>query len=60
MLDVLQEDVPLSHDMFDFVALHNGLLLEHLDSVALPRGLLSAKIHLQGRGCNQTDHLNTN
>ena len=43
---VLQQDIPLGHDVLDFVASDDGLLLEDLDGVALTSALMSAQIDL--------------
>ena len=43
---VLQEDVPFGHDVLDFVAADDGILLQNLDGVALLRLLVSRQIDL--------------
>ena len=48
--DVLQEDVPLCHDVFDFVASDDGLLLEDLDGIALLCLLVTGQVDLGGGG----------
>ena len=47
---VLQEDVPLCHDVLHLVPPYDGLLGEDFDSVVLARLLVSAQIHLVAGG----------
>ena len=43
---VLQQHVPLGHDVLDLVPSDDGLLLEHLDGIALAGQLVSRQVHL--------------
>ena len=47
---VLQQHVPLGHDVLDLVPSDDGLLLEHLDGIALAGQLVSRQVHLGGGG----------
>ena len=48
MLDVHQQHVPLCHNVLHLIAFDNGLLLEDLDGVELPRALVSTQVDLWG------------
>ena len=50
VLEILQQHVPLSHDVFDLIATDYCLLLEHLDGIVLPCLFVATKVHLQGGG----------
>lgn len=40
MLEILQEDISLRHDVLHLISLHDGLLLQHLDGIVLPGRLV--------------------
>lgn len=57
---VLEEHVPLRHDMLHLVPPDDGLLGEHFDSVVLARLLVSTQIHLAaGRGVGREVRVHT-
>jgi len=47
VLEILEQYVPLGHDVFDFVATDYCLLLEHLDGIVLPCLFVTTQVHLQ-------------
>ena len=49
VLHVLEEDIPLGHDVLHLVSSDDGLLLEHLDGVALLGLLVACKVDLRER-----------
>ena len=44
--EILQQDIPLCHDVFHFVPSDNRLLLEHLDGIVVTSQFMPTKIHL--------------
>ena len=50
MTDVVQENIPLWHDVLDFISSNDCLLLKYFDGVTLLGHFLFAQIYLNGWG----------
>ena len=55
MSEVLQQDVPLCHNVFHLISLDDGLLLQYLDGIVLARCLVFAQVHLNAHKHTYTE-----